>query len=301
MTLIIWITQSCLLSVAIFLLLGEELVLDRKEDLLCLKAIRVAAASDNTQQYSNSSQCCKLEKSAKWKIAFGAFAVAQTSLLFVSFGLRSHSPRSLRLLPVVCIACWLVTVIILLTKLIVLLTPAPQTVADSGYMSMLFTFAWNSLRSVFSVGYQRIFHVVLHSISGSDNREGLQNGLYFCSFEESKDTGQNDANTPRVIITLIVAYFISSGYTLVLFHEEQSGDETDLKPSRSTRLRSCQKRRDRGWDNFDMGEEGEGKGNKTTGGTCASLNCLHDLNKNDISVAFMEESDDESFVFGWRL
>lgn len=49
--------------------------------------------------------------------------------------------------------------------------------------------------------------------------------------------------------------------------------------------------------------EGEVHRKKTTDleVTLASLSCCRDLNKDTLSVGSVEESEDESFVFGWRL
>lgn len=306
MNLILWLTQSCLLSVAIFVLLGEELVLDRKHgDWPCTKAIRVAG--ENTKQHPNNSHCCKLEKSSKWQIPFGVLATVQISLLLVVFGLRSHGKSPWPFLPVVCVTSWILNIFLLLTKLIVYLTLEPETVVNSSHTSALFTFVWNALTAVFAMGFQTISHVVAvvaHLTPNSDNPEDLLNGFYFCSPEYGNVLGEIGANIPLVVIVLIVAYFISSGYTLclVLAHEkDEQNEEPEEKLDRSTRRRRSQMWGDHKDDSSDMGREGEGLGNKTTEGTYSSRNCLRDLNKNKLSVAFVEESDDESFVFGWRL
>ncbi|XP_078355046.1 uncharacterized protein LOC144639628 [Oculina patagonica] len=303
MNVILWLTQSCLLSVAIFFLLGEELVLNHKHgDVLCTKAIRVAG--ENTKQYSNNSHCCKLEKSSKWQIPFGVLATVQMNLLLVILGLRSHGKSPWPFLPVVCVTSWILNDFLLLTKLVVCLTPEPDAVENSSYTSAFFTFVWNSLTAVFAVGFQRIFHAVAHLTPNSDKQEGLLNGFYFCSHQSDKVLGEIGANIHLVVIVLIVAYFISSGYTLclVLTHEDDElNEEPGLRTTRSTRQRRSKKRGDHKDDSSHMGWEGERQANKSTEGANASRNCLRDLNKNKLSVAFIEESDDESFVFGWRL
>lgn len=303
MSLILWLTQSCLLSLAIFVLLGEELVLDHKHgDLLCTKVVRMI--DENAQQYPNNSQCCRLEKSSKWQISFGFLATVTISLMLVVFGLRSHGNSAWPFLPTACVTCWLLNIILLLTKLIDYLTPEPETVAKGSYISTLLTFVWNALADVFAVGIQRIFSIVAQGTSRRGQPQDLGNGLYFCSPQLEKLMGEISGNLPCVVIVLIVAYFISSGYTLclVLTHEEvEQNEEPSLKPNRSTRRRRSQQCGDHGNDSSDMGREGEGRGNKTTEGSHASRNCLPDLKTSKLSVAFVEESDDESFVFGWRL
>lgn len=307
MNLILWLMQSCLLSLAIFVLLGEELVLDHKHGgLLCKRAIPVAG--EKVQQYPYNSQCCKLEKFSKWKIPFGLLAVVQTSSLLVIFGLRCHRKSPGPFLYVLCVACWVLTVILLLTKLVAHLSPEPQTVANTSYIGVLFTLMWNALRAVLAVSFQRIFHVIAHLTASADEREDLKNGFYFCSPEENKVLEGMGANIPSAFIVLMVAYFISSSYTfcLVLAHVEvEQTEETGLKPKRSTILQRCQIRRgDHENDSLDVGGEGEVQRNNTTdleGRTLESRNCLGDLNKGTFSVGFVEESEDESFVFGWRL
>ena len=299
MNLILWLMQSCLLSLAIFFLLGEELVVDHKHGrLLCERAIPVAG--ETVQQYAYIAQCCKLETFSKWQIPFGFLAVGQTSFLLVIFSLRSHRKSVGLLLPVSCVVCWVLTTILLLTKLAAHLSPEHQTVVNTGYIGALFTLMWNALMAVLAVGFQRIFQVVGNLTERADKREGLKNGVYFCSPEEDEALAGMATNATCTLRVLIVAYIISSCYTLclVLAHGivEQTG-EKDVKLKGSKGLRDYED------DSLVVGGEGEIHPKKKTDleETLASRSNLRDLNKNPVRVGFVEESEDESFVFGWRL
>ena len=305
MNLILWLIQSCLLSLALFVLLGEELVFDHKhEGLLCEKAIPVAG--ETVQEYSHIARCCKLEKFSSWKIPFGLLAVAQTSLLLVIFSLRRHRKSPGPLLPVLCVACWGLTAILLLTKLATHLSPDHQPLANTGYIGTLFTLMWNALKAVLAVGFKRIFHVVGDLTARADKRVYLKNGVYFCSHEEDKTLAGVATNTPCTLMILIVVYIISSCYTLclVLAHGivEQT-EEKGVKPKKSKTLQRCQKLGDYENDSLVVGGEGGAhpKRTKDLEENLASRSCLRDINKNTVSVGFLEESEDESFVFGWRL
>lgn len=303
MNLILWLIQSCLLSLALFVLLGEELVFDHKhEGLLCERAIPVAG--ETVQEYPHIARCCKLEKFSSWQIPFGLLAVAQTSLLLVSFSLRRHRKSPGPLLPVLCVACWVLTAILLLTKLAAHLSPDHQPVVNTGYIGALFTLMWNALTAVSAVSFQRISHVVGDLTARADKREDLKNGVYFCSPKEDETLAGVATNAPCTLIVLTVVYIISSCYTLclVLAHGivEQT-EEKGVKPKRSKMLQRCQKLGD--YENDSLGGEGEAhpKRTKDLEEKLASRSCLRDINKNTVSVGFLEESEDESFVFGWRL
>jgi len=306
MNLLLWLIQSFLLSLAIFILLGEELDFDHKQGgLLCERTIPVAG--ETVQQYPYILRCCKLEKFSKWQIPFGLLAVGQTSFVLVIFSLRRHRKSPGLLLPVLCIIFWVLTVILLLTKLAAHFSPEHETAANAGYIGVLCTSVWIVLTAVLAVGFQRIFHVVGNLTANSDNRGDLRSGVYFCSPEEDKVLRESmSANIPCALIALIVAYFVSSCYTLclVLAHGEvEQTEEKDVKPKRNKRLQRCQKRGDYENDSFDAGGEGEVHP-KTTADlevTLASRSCIRDFNKNTVSVGSVEESEDESFVFGWRL
>jgi len=303
MNLILWLIQSCLLSLALFVLLGEELVFDHKhEGLLYERAIPVAG--ETVQEYPHIARCCKLEKFSSWQMPFGLLAVAQTSLLLVSLSLRRHRISPGPLLPVLCVACWVLTAILLLTKLAAHLSPDHQPVVNTGYIGALFTLMWNALTAVSAVGFQRISHVVGDLTARADKREDLKNGVYFCSPKEDETLAGVATNAPCTLIVLTVVYIISSCYTLclVLAHGivEQT-EEKGVKPKRSKMLQRCQKLGD--YENDSLGGEGEAhpKRTKDLEEKLASRSCLRDINKNTVSVGFLEESDDESFVFGWRL
>lgn len=307
MSLALWLTQSFLLSVAIFFLLGEEFVSDHKENLLRLKMI--PAAGEKIDQYCSElrnslsyQQCCEMNKSTalKWQIPFGALSVAQTSLFFLLYSLRT-SNKPLPFLRVVCATCWALTSTFLLTKLAVHLSySVPGTTVSSGYAVTLFTYVRNALTTVLLSASQRILRMFV-SISKDSIllKEEFPEGLYFCSSElESLSTQQAGINISRAIVLLTVAYFISSCYTLCLLlaHEEHSEPVPKSGNKTSTGLQArTDKIRDRG-------EMGDGHSVKATNRKCASRNCLSDLNKKEMIVAFMEEeSDEDSFVFGWRL
>ena len=305
MNLILWLMQSCLLSLAIFALLGEELDLDHKQGgRLCERAILVA--DEPVQQYRHISRCCKLEKFSKWQIPFGLLAVGQTSFLLVIFSLRRLQKSSGLLLPVLCVTSWLLTVIILLKKLVAHFSPEHQTAANAGYIGALCTSVWFVLTAVLAVGFQRIVHIVDNLTANADNREDLKKGVYFCSPEGDKALEGIRANIPCALIVLTVAYFISSCYTLclVLTHGEvEPSEEKDVKPKGNKRLQKCQKRGDYENDSLDVGGEGEVHPKKSVDleVTLAPRCCIQDFNKNTVSVGSAEESEDESFVFGWRL
>ena len=306
MNFILWLMQSWLLSLAIFVLLGEELDFDHKHGgLLCERAIPVAG--ETTQQYPHITRCCKLEKFSKWQIPFGLLAIGQTTFLLAIFGFRRHRKSAGLLLPVVCVTFWVLTVILLLTKVAAHFSPEPQTAANTGNTGVLFTPVWIALTGVLAVVFQRIFHIVGNLSADADKHEDLGNGVYFCS--PGQDNGLQEGMSANIICALIVltvAYFISSCFTicLVLAHGEvKQSDEKDVKPKRNKRSQRCQNREDYENDSLDVGGEGEVHRKSTTHleVTLAPLCCRQDLNKNTVSVGSVEESEDESFVFGWRL
>ena len=166
MNLILWLMQYWLLSLAIFILLGEELDFDHKHgSLLCERAIPMAG--ETTQQYPYISRCCKLEKFSKWQIPFGLLAVGQNTFVFAIFGFRRHRKSAGLLLPVVCVTFWVLTVILLLTKVAAHFSPEPQTAANSGH-------TWIALTTVLAVVFQKIFHVVGNFTANADKREDLK-------------------------------------------------------------------------------------------------------------------------------
>ena len=304
MNLFLWLLQSCLLSLAIFVLLGEELDFDRKHgDLLCERAIPVAGE----QQYPYISRCCKLEKLSKWQIPFGLLAVGQTSFVLVIFSLRRRRKSPGLLLPALYVAFWVLTVILLLTKLAAHFSP-DHTAANSGYIAVLCTSLWIVMTALLTVGFQRIFHIVGNLTANADKSEDLKNGVYFCSPEEDKVLRESmSANILCALIVLMVAYFVSSCHTLclALAHSEVELTEVkDVKPKRNKGLQRCQKRGDvYESDSLVVGGEGEVQPTKKTDQevTLTPRNCIRDFNKNTVSVGSVEESEDESFVFGWRL
>lgn len=309
MNFFLWFMQSWLLSLAIFVLLGEELDFDHTHrGLLYERAI--PAAGESTQQYPYITRCCKLEKFSKWQIPFGLLAIGQTLFVLTIFGFRRHRKSAGILLPVVCVTFWVLTVMLLLTKVTAHFSPEPQTAANTGYTGALFAPVWIALTGVLAVVFQRIFHVVGNLSANADKHEDLGNGVYFCSPGEDKVLQEGmSANIICALMVLTVAYFISSCYTiwLVLAHGEVKQtwqtEEKDVKPRRNKRSQRCQKCGDYENDSLDVGGEGEVHRKKTTDleVTLASLSCCRDLNKDTLSVGSVEESEDESFVFGWRL
>lgn len=306
MNFFLWFMQSWLLSLAIFVLLGEELDFDHTHGgLLCERAI--PAVGESTQQYPYITRCCKLEKFSKWQIPFGLLTIGQTTFLLAIFGFRCRRKSAGILLPVVCVTFWVLTIILLLTKVTAHFSPEPQTAANTGYTDALFAPVWIALAGVLAVVFQRIFHVVGNLSANADKHEDLGNGVYFCSPGEDKVLQEGmSANIICALMVLTVAYFISSCYTicLVLAHGEvEQTDEKDVKPKRNKRLQRCQKCGDYENDSLDVGGEGEVDPKKPTDleVTLAPLSCCGDLNKNTLCVGSVEESEDESFVFGWRL
>ena len=319
MNIVIWLAQSFLLSVAIFFLLGEEFVLDRHGDLPCLKATPVSA-ENSSDRWNRNPKCCKMKKSAKWQMLFGVLSVAQTSLLSLFYTLRNRSKSPLAFLSVVCAICWGLPSIILLTKLVAHLSPQMsglQRTASSGYESTLFEFARNALMNVLMAAFQRIVRIVAnskHSVSTSEKRaiflkQELQDGLYFCSSELNSRSLNQAAVVivSRAMVVLIVVYFISSGYTLYLVLTHKKCDEqifTPLSQRTGILAQSADRANNGGCDRLDVGGVGEGHMHSEQARTKKSTtrNGLREFNKKDMIVAFMEEeSDEDSFVFGWRL
>ena len=317
MTLLVWITQSFLLSAAIFVLLGEQFVMDCQGELLCLKTTQ--AAGENKQWYSSersrsNSQCCTINKTTKWQIPFGVLSVTQMTFSFVVYGVGTRGKSVGPFLSIVCATCWAMTAVLLFTKLAIhLLVPRnhlSQTTANSGHVFALFTLAWNTFTAIFTSACQCIFLLSANSLSTSENRdilksEDLQDWLYFCSSDRENQTPeQTGANLSRVINVLIIAYFISSSYTLYLVLALEEYFEPAVKSVENSigQPAVSDMPGDRGWNNFAAGRVGEGNVLESTTKTCITRNARRDLNKNELIVAFMEnESDEDSFVFGWRL
>ena len=299
MNLILWLMQYWLLSLAIFVLLGEELDFDHTHGgLLCERVITVAGEA--TQQYPYISRCSKLEKCSKWQILFGLLTAGQTTFLLAMFGFRRHRKSAGLLLPVVFVTFWVLTVILLLTKVAAHFSPEPQTAANTGHTGALFTPGWIALTTVLAVVFRKIFHVVGNLTANADKLEDLRNGVYFCLPAEDEVLREGvSGNIPCALVALTVAYFITSCYTicLVLAHGEVEQSEGNK------RLQRCQKRGDYENDSLDLGGEDQVYRKKTTDleVTLASPSCCRDVNKNTVTVGSGEESEDESFVFGWRL
>ena len=320
MNIAIWLAQSFLLSIAIFFLLGEEYVLDRQGDSTCLKVTPVST-ENSSDRWIRNPKCCKMKKTAKWQVLFGVLSVAHTIFLSLFYSLRNRSKSPLAFLSVVCAICWALTSIVLLTKLVAHLSPqtsgTQRTASRSSYASTLFVFARNTLMSVLMAAFQRIVRILTnskHSVSISESeraiflKQELQDGLYFCSSElNSPSLEQAGIDVSRAMVALIMAYFISSGYTLYLVLTNVKCDGEIFKPlSQSTGIlaQSVDGINDRGCDRLDAGEVSEGhmRSEPVINKKCAAHNGLREFSKKDMIVAFMEEeSDEESFVFGWRL
>jgi len=313
MSLIVWLTQSFLLSVATFFLLGEEFVLDLQGDLPCLKAI--PAASQN-KQYSSEScdskfKCFRMNKSGNWQLPFGVLSVFQISSFIVVYGLKARRKSPSHLPFVFCVTCCALTTTLLLTKLAAQLSPqhsAHGTTASGGYGIKLFTFARNALVTAFVAAFQWISPIFVYSChSESSSKEGStllkresRDGLYYCSTElNSQALERGGATISHAIVFLIVAYFISSSYTLYLLLAHDGCDKQILKPVNNN-TQPYDTSGVRGCDNLEVGDVGEGNRMDARSQKCTPYNGL--VNKKEMIVACMEqESDEESFVFGWRL
>ena len=101
---------------------------------------------------------------------------------------------------------------------------------------------------------------------------------------------------------LVAAYVILSGYTLylVLLHEERRG-ETLITGDKSTRNPvQYDESGFRQGNGFHV-DDSDKQNKKAEENIIAALNAPCKLDK-EMVVAFIEEqSDEESFVFGWRL
>ena len=299
MEIALWLTQSCLLAVALFVSLGEELVLNPKGNALFLNSIPVL--NEKTQHQPNMSQCYLLEKPAKWQISFGVLTAAHATFLLVLFRLRSHKKSPQPILPVLCVTSWLMVVLLLCAKIVIYLTPnvTTETGPKGDYLTMILTVAWEATTAHFEKWSQRIFHAVVHSIQPSNYMQDFiqwqLNKIYVC-LPEGMAMEEFGPRIPRATFVLVITYCISSGYVILLvLNYEEDTVKMSCEQFNSRRKRSA-KHRDYGCDSLDL--EGEEMRQRRTI-MCKSKNCLR--GKEKFSVAFLEESDEESFVFGWRL
>ena len=310
-----WLAQSFLLSFAIFFLFGEEFVLDRHEDFPCHKVIP-AAANNSINRRNKDSECWKMEKSGKSQIIFGVLSVVQASLLSVVYGIRIRRKSPLPSLSVVCTACWALTSILLSTKLLTHFSPkiATHRITENGnYESTLFMLARDALIWILKTAFQRLWFFIpsRHSVIIRDKtntflHQKIQDGLYFCSSElNGQSFDQAGVNISRALAVTIVAYVLSSGYALCLVLGHHARSELILKPVDKCIWTPAQSEegKDSKQGNLDEGKVGEGhtRSSEAANKKYVPRKGVHEFNK-DMIVAFMdEESDEDSFVFGWRL
>lgn len=315
MSIVMWLAQSFLLSFAIFFLFGEEFVLHQQEDFPCLKVIP-AATNNSINRRNKDSECWKIEKSAKWQIIFGVLSVVQTSLLSVVYGIRIRRKSPLPSLSVVCTACWALTSILLSTKLLTHFSrqiSTPRIAENGNYESTLFILARDALIWILKTAFQnlRFFTPSRHSVlirekASTSSHQKMQDGLYFCSFElNGQSFDQAGVNISRALVVSIVAYVLSSGYALCLVLRHHARSELILKPVDKCIGTPAQSEiEDRKQGNLEERKAGEGhtRSSKAADKKCALRKGVHEFNKKDMIVAFMEEdSDEDSFVLGWRL
>ena len=306
MAVIAWVTQSLFLSVAIFLLLEEESVLHARRD-LCLK-VTEGAARENKQPHSvessgnNLRRSCKINKTTKWPVLFGALSAAHMSLTLVVFGLKTHNKSVCSVLLVVYTSCWALTSILLLVKLGYYLSPGHfflETTGRSGFLFTLFTLARNKLGTIFASALQKIFQVA----STDEKKEAFDQ--YLCSPElEYAALEQSSVNLSRIIVVSSTAYLISSSFTLfVILAQDEHFEPVLNQVMRSTGPPTlCDGPVDPIRDNVDIGKDAEQLLNGRKYKSALRKNSCRYLNKNELVVSFLEdESDEDSFVFGWRL
>ena len=308
MALIAWVTQSLFLSVAIFLLLEEESVLHARRDLLCLR-VTEGATRENKQPHSIESsesdlrRSCKINKTTKWPVPFGGLSVVHMTLTLVVYGLKTHNKSVSSVLLVVYASCWALTSILLLVKLGYYLSPGHfflETTGRSGFLFTLFTLAWNKLGTIFASALQNIFGVA----STDEKKEAFEQ--YLCSSElEYAALEQTSVNLSRIIVASSTAYLISSSFTLFLILVQDEHFEPVLNQvMRSTGPPTlCDGPGNPIRDNVDMtGKDAEQLLNGRKYKSALRKNSCRVLNKNELVVSFLEdESDEDSFVFGWRL
>lgn len=308
MAVIAWVTQSLFLSVAIFLLLEEESVLHARRDLLCLKATE-GAAQENKQPHSiessgsNLRRSCKINKTTKWPVLFGGLSAAHMSLTLVVYGLKTHNKSVCSVLLVVYTSCWALTSILLLVKLGYYLSPGHlflETTGRSGFLFTLFTLARNKFGTIFTSALQTIFQVA----STDEKKKVFEE--YLCSPElEYAALEQTSVNLSRIIVVSSTAYLISSSFTLFLILAQ----DENFEPVLNQVMRStgppilCDGPVEPIRDNVDMtGKDDEQLLNGRKYKSALRKNSCRYLNKNELVVSFLEdESDEDSFVFGWRL
>ncbi|XP_068724526.1 uncharacterized protein [Montipora capricornis] len=315
---VLWIAQSFLISAAIFFLFEVEFAFDRHGGWQCFK-VNATSAEYLSDSWNTVTQCCKMNKAARWQTLFGILAVVQTGLLIVlhTLGIRSKSP--LVAIRLVCATCWVLACIVLSTKLVDHFssqTSAPRkTTSGDYYMSIIFAFVSNAITYIVRAAFKRVSRLFARSrcsISLNEERDTFQgqelkDGWYFCASDlSSQSFALTGVNVSRALAVLIIAYVISSGYTLyiVLGHEESAEEDfkTDGRTTRMPTQSDASVFRER--DNYN--KEGFNEGNvekkEAVDKNCATINPLNEPNKKERTVAFMEEhSDEESFVFGWRL
>lgn len=298
MAVIAWVTQSLILSVAIFLLLEEESVINEQRDLLCLKATE-EAVRENKQRHSiessgsNFRRSCKINKTTKWQVLFGGLSAAHMSLTLVVYGLKTHNKSVCSVLLVVYSSCWALTSVLLLLKLGYYLTPGHsflETTGRRGFLFTLFTLARNKLETIFASGLQKIFEVASTDEKSEDFEQHLE---------------QTCVNLSRIIVVSTFAYLISSSFTLfrILAQDEHFEPVINLVTRSTGSPTLCDGPGDPIRDNVDMTEKNaEQHFNGRKYKSALRKDSCRDLNKNELVVSFLEdESDEDSFVFGWRL
>lgn len=303
---VLWIFQSFLISLAIFFVLEVEVAFNHHSGAgwQCFKVTATSVErSKDSSRNGEAAHCCKVNNTARWHIVFGVLSILQTSLLFMMLRIRS-STSSIISLHIVSATCWALTLIILSTKLMDHFSSKISTVGD-GHISTSFARISHAIANVLLAAFKQVSNFLVlarYPISVKQNRDASQNqelkdGWHFCMPElNSQSLEQAGVNVVRVFLVLVAAYVISSSYTLylVLLHEERT-EETLITGDKSTGIPVQ-------YDESGFHVDDRDKQNKKAEeNIIASLNAPCELDK-EIVVPFMEEqSDEESFVFGWRL
>ena len=317
MSKVLWISQSFLISIAIFFVFEVEVAFNHTGSAgwQCFKVTATSVERSKDSRNGEAAHCCKVNKTARWHIVFGILSILQTSLLFMFHMLRIRSSASSIIsLHIVSTTSWALALIKLSTKLIEHFSSkisSSRTTVGDGHISTSFARISHAIAYVLSAAFKQVSNFIMrprYPPSVNQNRDTSQNqdlkdGWHFCMSElNSQSLEQAGVNVSRVFLVLLAAYVISSGYTLylVLLHEERR-EETLITGDKSTGIPVQYDESDFRQGNDFHVDDGDKQKKKAEKKIVASLNTPCELDK-EITVAFMEEqSDEESFVFGWRL
>ena len=233
--------------------------------------------------------------------------------MFHTLRIRS-STSSIISLHIVSATCWALGLIILSTKLIdhfLSKISSSRTTVGDGNISTSFARISHAIAYVLLPAFKQVWNFLLlprYPISVNQNRDTSQNqelkdGWHFCMSKlNSQSLEQAGVNVVRVFLVLVAAYVISSGYTLYLglLHEKRR-EETLITGDKSTGIPVQYDESGFRQDNGFHVDYRDKEKKKEEENIIATLKAPCKLDK-EMVVAFIEEqSDEESFVFGWRL